>query len=123
KNNSRLKLADGATFNIKYHEVSPYSSMKVFNAESTGPNKFSWTKNNDENNNNITTVNDTVKIESNKLNWISCAHYFDFTGIEKTRIITDMPQNFTNSSTIVYLVFKNFRSVIELYGTADSYKF
>lgn len=123
KAGNKLHLNNGVNFNVRYYESTHYPNIQVFNADGAGPNRFGWIKNDDITNNNVLSNNDSLSITSNKLNWVNCGYYYDFTGIDKTSIVTDMPKNFTNTTTIVYLAFKNIRSVVELYGDANSYKF
>lgn len=122
KDGAKLQLASGSNISVKYAAASPNNQMQLFNADQSGTDHFSWIANYDLLNNLVVATSDAYEITSNKLNWVHCGRLYDNLGAS-TIIDTDMPVNFTNSSTIVYLVFNNINTVTGLYGTASSGKF
>jgi len=63
------------------------------------------------------------QILSKKCRWINCDHYADFDNLQRTKVFSTLPANFTNKNTAVFLVFKNIFCVGRMIGDADNHVF
>jgi hypothetical protein len=58
-------------------------------------------------------------IKTNQLRWLGASRFIE-KAASTTNVYTLLPQNFTNKNTLVFLVFKNFQSVVSLRADAAS---
>jgi len=63
------------------------------------------------------------EILSKKCRWINCDHYADFNNLQRTKVFSTLPANFTNKNTAVFLVFKDIFCVGRMIGDADNHVF
>ncbi|HTB52965.1 MAG TPA: hypothetical protein VK718_09355 [Ferruginibacter sp.] len=123
QNGSDVQLANGAKYTVSYTTDSSIASTETFTANQAGVDYFNWTANTDVTNDSISETNDTTyAIISNNLKWMSFENLYDTNAI-KTTVAIDMPSNFTNATSVAYLVFNNIGSVVSLYGDATSHIF
>ncbi len=122
KDGNRVRLSPGKTLTASYTDTSFSAPIQVFNADAGID--INWIKNNDPDNNYVSALNQSLyKMVSNRLSWTSCGYFYDMNAVQTTSIATDMPRNFTNFTTAVYIVFKNFRSVVNLSGNTAAHAF
>ena len=72
--------------------------------------------------NTVSSKNLGYEIATNKLRWIGNAYYTDSLQA-KTRLNVTLPLNYTNKNTVVFAVFKNKKTVINLLGDATTKTF
>lgn len=125
KENEELHLAPGKFIYIKYADPSPTRLMKLFYGDESNPEKFNWIPaDNLSGTGNVDTLTNPSGYElfSSKLRWINCDQFADTTSA-RVNIIASLPADYTNANTSVYLVFKEIKSVVGMYGNAASKKF
>ncbi len=81
-----------------------------------------WELEPDSVNNNIIYYNSKYIVNTRKTGWIGCGYFIDATATS-TIVDAALPVNYTNANTMVYLVYDNFPSVVELNADFSSRKF
>jgi hypothetical protein len=122
KNGVAVQLAPTVKINIKYSDTPIISLMKFFAGDETSSH-FNWIPNPDPNNNTFIAGSQHYEILTNRLRWISGSHQFDFTGFNKINVSATLAPYFTNTNTIAFVVFKDFRSVVSMRADFNSRKF
>ena len=113
-NNDNLLVAPGNKLTVKFNSTLPLAGNKIFNVFKDSTNSFSWQQNNDTVYNKSFTTNTGYEIQTNKLNYVLTAQYFDTTGLTQTTVSLKLPSNYTNINTSVYLSFNNMDFVTRL---------
>ncbi len=137
KNGTELFLAPGKTINIKYLDIeAPKPIMQAYYGYETTPLPLSildtannWIPNGDTNRlkpwsqTNGSIVKKGYILESKKLRFISAAYPLQ-NSKPTTNIYAILPPNFTNKNTLVFAVFENNRTVLNMPSdyTARSFK-
>ena len=119
KDNQELNLAPGKTIYIKFRDNNPSALMKVFHGDESLSFKFNWMSSNDAIG---TSTQPGYEISSSNLRWIA-PHYFADTSGTRTFVTASIPADCTNGNTSVFLVFKDIKSVVGMYGDVNSKKF
>ncbi|MFM6924257.1 MAG: hypothetical protein ACKOU7_02050, partial [Ferruginibacter sp.] len=57
------------------------------------------------------------------MRWTGMDYFYDTTNISRVTLKVQAANYFTNANTIAYTVFRDFRSVVGMYGDAGSKKF
>ena len=121
KDGQEIKLAPNVKIYIRYADVGTNQQMKLFLGDESNPAQFNWLPN---------TSTDTLsvgplayEIASSHLRWINCDYFYDTTGITRSSISATLPANYTNANTAVFLVFKELRSVLGMYGDVPEKRF
>ena len=136
KNGSELALAPGASIKIKYADIEEAeNNMQVFYGKETMPFPTStfdpantWVRSLDTSyiKTWTTQTNSGIKkgyeLEAKSLRWISAHRALD-PNPAKTNIYAILPPNFTNKNTVVFAVFNNNRTVIDMHGDYASKSF
>lgn len=122
KESEELHLAPGKTIYIKYNESNPTSLMKLFYGDESNPEKFNWLPPTLNSRDSVFASSQGYEIVSERLRWINCDYFADSSGV-RVNVIASLPADFTNANTSVYLVFKDIKSVVGMYGDATSKKF
>jgi hypothetical protein len=136
KNGSELALAPGASIKIKYADIEKAeNNMQVFYGKETMPFPTStfdpantWVRSLDTSyiKTWTTQTNSGIKkgyeLEAKSLRWISAHRALD-PNPAKTNIYAILPPNFTNKNTVVFAVFNNNRTVIDMHGDYASRSF
>ncbi len=120
-NGNELSLLPGKKISIRYNDVNVSPLMRVFYGDESNPERFNWVQGQDSIVA-LTQPNSIYELQSSKLRWINCDYFADTIG-QRTSIHASLPINFTNANTAVYLVYKDLRSVIGIYGNATTRKF
>lgn len=119
KENEELKLAAGKTIYIKYQESNTSSTFKVFHGDENNIYRFNWNVTSDAIG--ISALQG-IEINSSRLRWISPNYFADTSG-SRVNVITSLPADYTNGNTSVFLVFKDIKSVVGMYGDINNKKF
>jgi len=117
KDTQNILLAPAAQLKLKITDAGNAANTAFFYGEESAGGKFNWLENNDPANNFIAASVSPLQVTTNKLRWTGCAYFFDTANITRNRVSVTLPSNYTNANTMVYVVFKDLRSVIAL--TAD----
>lgn len=122
KENEELHLAPGKTIYIKYND-SPSSLMKLFYGDESDPQRFNWIQTTTNTLAAIAVTSQGYEIVTDRLRWINCDYFLaDTTGV-RVNVMANLPADYTNANTSVYLVFKDIKSVAGMYGDATSKRF
>lgn len=113
KDGNALHLAPGVKLSIKFPDPQPNPGMGFFAGEE-GNAVFNWFPNPDVANNTLTVGSSGYEVLTNRTGWISCAYFYDTTNITRSVIKASLPSNYTNANTMVYVSFKDQRSVMPL---------
>ena len=124
KDNQELQLASNVKIQLRYPVDLPISTqMKLFMGVESNPERFNWLPNTDLVNNTLTITPQNYEIQTNHLRWINADYFYDTTGISRVSVTAELASYFTNANTIAYTVFKDFRSVVGMYGDITTRKF
>ena len=124
KNGVELQLATNGHINVKYNDSPVSTLMGVFNGVENSQSGFNWLPNFDSINNRVTALNQSYEILSNRLQWINCDYFYDTSSASpRTTVSAVLPPYYTNANTVAYTVFNDLRSVIGMYGNANTKKF
>jgi hypothetical protein len=118
---ANLALAPGKKINIRYGDATVSPLMRVFYGDESDPERFNWIPSQDSIFV-ITQPNPVYELQSSKLRWINCDYFADTTG-PRLSVHASLAANYTNANTSVYLVYKDARSVLGVYGNATTRKF
>jgi hypothetical protein len=119
QNGQQLQLAPNARVYLRYADAVPNPQMKLFYGDETNPQQFNWVPGFDS----IRAGNQFYDIVSSKLRWINCDYFYDTTGTVRSTVSAYLPFNYTNANTETFLVFKNIRSVLGMYGDVAEKRF
>lgn len=125
KENQELQLAPGKGIYIKYTDPAPSPLMKVFYGDESNPERFNWVPaTNQSSRVNVDTIGTSIgySLFSTQLRWINCDYFADSSG-PRVNVTTSLPADYTNANTSVYLVFKEIKSVVGMYGDMTTKRF
>jgi len=139
KDGKDLALAPNATFKLKFNDVDlPASNMQLFYGREGVPaplkgidTAFYWVRDFDTtslktwekiSNNPLVPSYRGYELNSLNLRWVSANRYVDST-LPKTKVTAVLPPNFTNKNTVVFAVFANQKTVVNLKGDYPSRSF
>ena len=124
KDAEELHLAPGKRIYLKYADPSPSTGMRIFYGDENNPDRFNWLPNQDS-----AGINTSIQggftgyeLSSGNLRWINCDRFTDTSGT-RVNIVASLPIDYTNANTVVYLVFHDIKSVMNMYGDAATKKF
>jgi hypothetical protein len=120
---SELLLAPGVKIQLRYSDPPISTQMKFFVGDESNTQQFNWLPNPDLINNTLSVTPSYYEIQTNHLHWVGSGYFFDTTGTSRVTIKADLAAYFTNANTVAYTVFKDFRSVVGMYGDISSKKF
>jgi len=123
KDGQVVQLAPNVKINIRYVDPPINPQMKFFVGDESNTQNFNWLPNPDLANNYIAAGTQAYEIFTNRLRWISVAYVYDIGSTAKVNVTADIPTYFTNSNTIAFTVFKDFRSVVAMHGDLSARKF
>lgn len=131
RNGQELKLAPNASITVRFLDTEdPKQNMQVFHARETIPflssgidTMHTWTRHTDttwvptfQKRDSLGNDLKGYELTTTKLRWTTANRYID-SSLANTNIFAYLPQNFTNKNTVVYAVFDNQKTVVNL--TAD----
>jgi hypothetical protein len=122
KENQELQLAPGKTIYIKYNDSNPSSLMKLFYGDESNPERFNWLPTTQNSRGLVAATAFGYEIMSEQLRWINCDYFADSSG-QRVNVVASLPADYTNANTSVYLVFKEIKSVVGMYGDMNTKKF
>ena len=122
KDSTVLQLAPGVRVQMKFPDAPISTQMKYFRGDETGTQQFNWVQDTGFNNN-VSFTTQYYEVFTNHLRWVNCDYFYDTTNISRVTIKAELASYFTNANTIAYTVFKDFRSVVGMYGDVNSKKF
>ena len=120
---AELHFVQGAKMTMRYPDQPLNTQMKFFIGDETNAAQFNWLPNPDPANNTVGFTTSGYEIQTNRLRWTSTCYFYDTTGINRVSVKADLASYFTNANTIAYVVFRDFRSVVGMYGDVVSKKF
>ena len=124
KDNQELQLAPNARIYLSYPADQPVNTqMKLFMGIESNSFPLNWYPNSDPVNNTINITSQNYEIQTNHLHWISTDYFYDTANLTRVAVTADMANYFTNSNTIAFTVFKDFRSVVGMYGDISTRSF
>ena len=122
KNGQALQLAPNAKIYLRYTDFPTNQQMKLFLGDESNPAQFNWKPS--------TSSSDTVavgpqayEIATTHLRWLNCDYLFDTTGITRSLVSAVLPSNYTNANTSAFLVFREMRTVLGMYGDVPERRF
>ena len=122
KDGNPLKLAPQSKLNVRYRETLNTPFIKLFNGITTPQGTINWYPDN-EPGNDIIPFGEGYEVKTNHLGWINAGYVIDSAISQNITINIDLAKHFTNANTITWLVFKDYRSVINFTADAVSRKF
>jgi len=120
---AELQFLPGVKMTLRYPDQPLSTQMKFFVGDETNAAQFNWLPNPDPANNTVGFTPTGYEIQTNRLRWTSTCYFYDTTGISRVNVKADLASYFTNANTIAYTVFRDFRSVVGMYGDIVSKKF
>ena len=125
KDNEELHLAPGKGIYIKYRDPSASTQMRLFYGDESNAERFNWVPADNGNGGlSVDTANSTLgySLFSTQLRWINCDYFSDSSG-QRVNVAASLAPDYTNANTSVYLVFKDLKSVVGMYGDINSKRF
>jgi hypothetical protein len=123
KDGKELQVAPNAKIYIRYSDIPVNPLMKLFFGDESNPLRFNWIPNTDTANNNVGAGQQVYEIFTNHLKWINVDYFYDTAGIARSIVSAQLPSNYTNANTSVFLVFRDLRSVLGMYGEVPEKRF
>ena len=120
---AELQFVPGIKMTLRYPDQPVSTQMKFFIGDESNTAQFNWLPNPDPGTNTVGFTQTGYEVQTNKLRWTSTSYFYDTTGINRVKVTTDLASYFTNANTIAYTVFRDFRSVVGMYGDVSSKKF
>lgn len=120
---AELQFVPGLKMTMRYPDQPLNTQMRFFVGDETNAAQFNWLPNPDPNNNSVGFTPNGYEIQTNRLHWTSTCFFYDTSGISRVKVTADLASYFTNANTIAYTVFRDFRSVVGMYGDVNSKKF
>lgn len=123
KDGDELQLIPGKKIYLKYQDPAASSQMKLFTGDESNPEQFNWIPSSDSSAVNLSTQPGLgYQLTSSSLRWINCDYFADTSG-QRVNVTASLPIDCTNANTTVYLVFKDMKSVMGMYGSMATKKF
>ena len=124
KENQELQLAPNARIYLNYPADQPLNTqMKLFLGVESNSYPLNWYPNSDPVNNTLNITPQNYEIQTNHLHWISTEYFYDTTNMPRVTLTADLANYFTNANTIAFTVFRDFRSVVGMYGNISTRSF
>lgn len=123
KDGQELQLAPNIKIQLQYADAGASSIMKLFFGDESNPIRFNWLPSTDIQNNYVGAGNQIYGILTNHLRWINVDYFYDTLNVTRSTVSAQLPFNYTNANTSAFLVFKDFRSVLGMYGEVPEKRF
>ena len=120
KNGQELQLAQGKKIGISFNEPVT-GSIRAFRGDDVNFERFNWIESSDTV---IASSQGTshYELSSSVLRWVGLHAYADTSG-QRIALEVSLAPNFTNANTSIYLIYKDVRSVLGIYGNPVTKKF
>lgn len=123
KEGDELQLIPGKKIYIKYPDASASSQMRLFIGDESNPEQFNWIQSPDSTAVSLSTQPGLgYQLSSGSLRWINCDYFGDSSG-QRVNVTASLPIDCTNANTTMFLVFKDLKSVMGMYGNMNTKKF
>ena len=122
KNGQTLQLAPNAKIYLHYADAPTFPQMKLFLGDESNPAQMNW-KPSTSSADTVVVGSQAYEIATSHLRWINCDYFYDTSGITRSVVNASLPSNYTNTNTTTFLVFKDFRSVLGMYGDVPQRRF
>ena len=124
QNGQNLQLAPNVKIQVRFPMDIPIATqMKLFFGDESNPERFNWLPNTDLLNNTLSITTQNYEIQTNHLGWLNADYLYDTAGVSLTTVTANLIPQFTNGNTIAFTVFKDYRSVVAMYGDINTRKF
>ena len=60
---------------------------------------------------------------TDSLDWINVDVFFEVPAEQRTAVCIDLPDEFTNTNTLVFMVFDDYKSILAMHGEAETMQF
>ena len=124
KDAEELHLAPNKRLYLKYADPAPSAQMSVFYGDESNPNQFNWIPAHDSSEVYPNTQNPVIGYEARvgNLRWINIDHFDDTSG-QRINITASLPIDYTNANTEIYVIFRDQKTVLTMYGNPVEKKF
>jgi len=122
KNGDDLSLAPTKKIGLKYNDVTNTSNYRAFRGEETNLEKFNWVESQDSVSFGGSQGSTHCEMSSSSLRWNGVHAFADSSGT-RVNVHVSLAANYTNANTSVYLVYKDLKSVVGVYGNIFTKKF
>jgi len=131
QNGQELKIADGNTYNIQIPNNNPDPEMLLFDLDESG-DLPTWIEISPNSQNNWVTQGEWEDsldfgfgyyIITDRFSWINCDAFANYPPDELTTVSVAVPEEYTNTNTVVFLVFDDENTVIQLWGNPATMMF
>ncbi|MEO6130301.1 MAG: hypothetical protein ABIQ02_00530 [Saprospiraceae bacterium] len=129
-----LHLALGKKIRILVNDLDPIERMELFYGQGSDwlqadgdPNKWDnvaneeWWIQTDSAGQAITGFG--YECFSDSIDWVNVDVYFQIPEAQRTPVCVELPEEFTNTNTQVFIVFDDYKSITNLPGDADKHQF
>ena len=131
--NTKVKLAHGKQIRLLINDPDPRDRMELFYGEDevwvqADQNPDTW--------NNVSSsewwFQDSAQqiitgfgyeCFTDSLDWINVDVFFEVPAEQRTSVCIDLPDEFTNTNTIVFMVFDDYKSILAMHGEAETMEF
>jgi hypothetical protein len=122
---AELQFTPSHRMTLRYTESPLNTQMKFFVGDEGNVSQFNWLPNPDNGTNVVgfNTTNSQYEVQTNRLRWTGTEYFYDTTNISRVTLKVQTANYFTNANTVAYTVFRDFKSVVGMYGDVNSRKF
>jgi hypothetical protein len=121
KTGSILIVGQTGRLNLQVYNPLAATLNKLYFGERNINGEFNWLADLPGSRNEIVPNNFGYEIKTNRLNWMTASTPLE--SIAFTNITLSLPAQYTNANTAAYLVYRDSKSVVNLYGNAGIKKF
>ncbi|MBS1511124.1 MAG: hypothetical protein JST86_09800 [Bacteroidetes bacterium] len=122
QNGQELQLAPNARYTIRYVDLPIITGTKLFFGDESSAPRFNWLPNTSS----IDTLvagTQVYEITCTHLHWVQPAYPVDISSVASSVISAKLPTNYTNANTTAFLVLKDYRTVLGMYGELSARTF
>lgn len=137
QNDNELNLKDGKKIRVQLPTQDPKEKMELFYGSEGSSTGFNWEEADMDstiwNNVNLREweFQDSIQewfdygyeFECDQLKWINVDIFVEVPEDQKTSVCVELPEIYNNKNTVVFMVFNDIRSFVNLPGNGDTMKF
>jgi hypothetical protein len=133
KGNQHISLAHGKQFRILVNDPDPLDRMELFYGDG---NRWIEADNNPDTWSSVANSEWWIQQDSSEIisgfgyecfsdstDWINIDMFFAIPEEQRTPVCVDLPDDYTNTNTLVFLVFRDYNSVVGMVGDPELKKF